>query len=98
MDGTLRKTLQLSVLENLLNGWFGLRPPPSTPALNDILSPEPVDSSASSEASAGQRADLVSVFLHAMRGDLAELENAVRQQDPDRADRIAYRMRGPKLV
>ena len=98
MDGTLRKPLRLSALENLLNGWCGPGRPPAAPAVSDSSPPETADSSASGDATTDQPADLASVFLQTMRDDLAELENVVRQQDRDRAARIAHRMRGAALV
>ena len=89
---------QLSALENLLNGWCGPGRPPAAPAVSDSSPPETADSSASGDATTDQPADLASVFLQTMRDDLAELENVVRQQDRDRAARIAHRMRGAALV
>jgi two-component system sensor histidine kinase EvgS len=95
MDGTLRKPLRLAALENLLNGWCGPGQPPTqaAPAVNasgNAAHPESIDSAAS--------ADLSTVFMQTMRDDLAQLEQAVRQQAQERAARIAHRMRGAALV
>ena len=89
MDGTLRKPLRLTALEKLLNGWCG--PGHLPPAAETGMEAE------ADQVSPGD-ADPLEIFMQAARDDLADLEQAIKQQTYDRAARVAHRMRGAALV
>jgi two-component system sensor histidine kinase EvgS len=103
MDGTLRKPLRLAALENLLMGWCGPGEPPSaspspTPSAPAKDPAPPANADLPDTIHSADAGDMAAVFLQTARDDLADLEEAVKQQAHASAARIAHRMRGAALV
>jgi two-component system sensor histidine kinase EvgS len=93
MDGTLRKPLRLAALEKMLNGWCG---PGHVLPDQDLNAPD-TEATPDNAPPTGD-IELVALFTQTAREDLADLEQAVRQQDYEKAVRLAHRMRGAALV
>jgi two-component system sensor histidine kinase EvgS len=97
MDGTLRKPLRLAALEKMLNGWCGPGHVLPGQDLNAADAKSEQDAE-QDDAAPTDDIELVAIFRKTAREDLADLEQAVRQQDYEKAARLAHRMRGAALV
>jgi two-component system sensor histidine kinase EvgS len=93
MDGTLRKPLRLAALEKLLNGWCG---PGHVLSIHEHSAP--LAELAQDDAAPAGDAELMAIFKQTAHEDLTDLEQAIDQQDYERAARLAHRMRGAALV